>query len=70
MDTLGFINEQGKCPKCDDTNLDYGAIRFEDGNMCYFPWTCKKCGMEGEEWYKLEFQGHNIYTEEGELIEL
>lgn len=70
MSVLGFTNEQGHCPKCDSTNLDYGAVRFEDGEMCYFPYACNDCKQEGEEWYKLSFEGHNVYTENGDLVEL
>ena len=42
-------NDVGTCPRCDGANLDYDAVRFE-GDMCYFPWHCKECGQDGEEW--------------------
>lgn len=61
-------NEQGTCPKCNGS-LDYESARFED-TMVYFPWTCEDCGVQGEEWYSLDFQGHNVYDEEGNIIEL
>lgn len=64
-----YRNEQGVCPKCGGGSLDYEAARFED-DMCYFPYTCEECGQEGEEWYSLDFQGHNIITEDGETVEL
>ena len=64
-----YKNRQGVCPKCGSYNLDYKAIRFE-GQMCYYPYECMDCKQEGEEWYSMEFSGHNIYTEDGELIEL
>lgn len=64
-----YKNEQGVCPKCGETELEYEAIRLEN-DMCYFLYTCKKCGQEGEEWYSLKFQGHNIITKAGEIIEL
>jgi len=64
-----YANRQGECPKCHSTRLDYGAIRhFDDAS--YFPYKCKDCGQEGEEWYNLQFIGHNIYTEDGDVIEL
>lgn len=69
MDTKDFINRQGYCPRCEHLNLDYGSPRFED-TMVYFPWKCKDCGLEGEEWYSMNFQGHNVYDEEGNIIEL
>lgn len=65
----GYINEQGRCPKCGEFSLDYGSVEFRD-NMCYFPYKCSNCKQEGEEWYSLDFQGHNIYTEDGEVVEL
>ena len=62
-------NEQGICPKCQGDNLDYQSAEFVE-LMAYYRWTCKDCGQEGEEWYNLDFQGHNIYDEEGNIIEL
>lgn len=69
MDKGDYINRQGICPKCGEISLDYDTIRYTD-EMCYYPYKCEKCGQEGEEWYHLEFQGHNIYTEDGDMIEL
>lgn len=64
-----YANRQGECPKCHSTRLDYGAIRhFDDAS--YFPYKCKDCGQEGEEWYDLQFIGHNIYTKDGDVVEL
>ena len=48
---------------------EYGAIQLE-GESAYFPYKCNNCGLEGEEWYSMEFIGHNVYDESGELIEL
>lgn len=63
-------NRQGECPHCMEVGcLDYDAVQFVD-DQCYFPWTCKECGLQGEEWYRLEFNGHNIITEEGDCIEV
>ena len=62
-------NKQGICPMCKSTNLDYEAVEFE-GDMCYFPYKCKDCNTEGEEWYNLTFTGHNLITEDGSIIEL
>ena len=64
-----YKNEQGFCPKCSSGNIDYGSAEFVDG-MIYFPYKCKDCGTQGEEWYSMEFQGHNIYNKDGEIIEL
>lgn len=69
MDKEDYTNRQGECPKCHSGNLDYDAVEFSD-NMCYFPYKCEECGQEGEEWYSMVFSGHNIYTEDGDKIEL
>ena len=70
MNMKDYTNEQGFCPKCHSYNLDYQAMQVEDDMMCYYPYKCEDCGMQGEEWYRLEFQGHNVYDEEGNIIEL
>lgn len=63
-------NNAGTCPVCNqDSALEYAEIEF-DGDMCWFPWRCKECGAEGEEWYILTFTGHNVYNEEGDCIEI
>jgi C4-type Zn-finger protein len=59
-------NKQGECPVCGKQDLDYGAAEFE-GDMMYFPWTCNQCKAQGEEWYSMEFTGHNVNTEEGNI---
>lgn len=63
-----YKNEQGTCPKCGGNNLDYGTLELE-GDMAYYPYTCNDCGQEGEEWYSMRFDGHNIYNGE-DWIEL
>lgn len=69
MDKGNYQNRQGECPKCGSMNLDYQAIKYED-EMCYYPYKCEDCGQEGEEWYRLEFNGHNVITDDGDVIEL
>ena len=64
-----YINEMGKCPRCKGMNLDYGVVQHEE-SMCYYPYTCEDCGLQGEEWYNMDFAGHNIITENGDNIEL
>ena len=70
MNKEDYKNEQGYCPKCGKMSLDYQPVRHTDDMMCYFPYKCEDCGQEGEEWYRLEFVGHNVITEDGEVIEL
>ena len=63
-------NEVRKCPFCNSKGtLSYGAIQLEIG-MCYFSWQCKKCKHEGEEWYYMNFAGHNVIDEDGDNIEI
>lgn len=62
-------NNAGYCPFCGENNLEYGTVVFE-GEMCYFPWKCLTCKHEGEEWYSLDFIGHNVIDEIGNNIEL
>lgn len=64
-----YKNEQGVCPKCGSHNLEYDVISIEC-EACFYPYTCNDCGQEGEEWYSMEFTGHNVYDENGEIIEL
>lgn len=69
MDKEDYKNEQGYCPKCHSLNLNYQPIEYVD-SMGYYPYKCEECGQEGEEWYNLVFAGHNVITEDGEVIEL
>ena len=62
-------NEVGKCPFCNSYNLDYDCVNNED-NLCYYKWQCLECKHEGEEWYSMEFIGHNVYDNNGELVEI
>lgn len=69
MNKEGYKNEQGYCPKCHGYNLNYQPAEFED-TMVVFPYKCEDCGQEGEEWYNLDFAGHNVYADNGEIIQL
>lgn len=63
-------NEVGVCPFCNEVGLlEYGCMN-NDGELTYFKWTCANCKHEGEEWYRLEFIGHNVIDEEGNNIEI
>ena len=63
-------NEQGVCPFCDNNGvLDYEPTEFQ-GDMCFFRWKCANCGHEGEEWYSMCFEGHNVYDEKGNCVEV
>lgn len=62
-------NEEGKCPICNNINLDYEPISFID-NLCVYRWKCLDCGAEGEEWYELNFIGHNVKNQDDDFIEI
>lgn len=49
------MGEQGKCPKCGSSDLNYGVVGGHGGEEIYFPYTCGSCGFEGQEWYTVEF---------------
>ena len=50
---------EGICFACGSDELNYDALEV-DGEFVYYPWTCKKCGAQGEENYKLSFTDHSI----------
>ena len=62
-------NKQRTCPFCGEEELYYIEVHFE-GKMCCFPWKCLECGHKGEEWYFMEFLGHNVIDENGNNVEI
>ena len=62
-------NDLGLCPFCNSYELDYDGMQMLD-DMLYYPYTCAKCGHHGEEWYKLEFAGHNVLDEYDDWVEI
>ena len=74
---LGKI-EQGVCPYCGSVDIDYGVMEIED-DCVYYPAHCNDCKRDFNEWYRLEFDGHNVGdrkdipctpTDEGKVIEM
>lgn len=57
--------EQGTCPCCTSTNLNYSVLELEGEGISY-PWECEDCGSNGTEWFSLDFSGHNV-TENNNL---
>lgn len=57
------------CPFCNTGMLDYDSFKM-DGEMGYYEWHCTNCGHDGEEWYQLEFVGHNVIDEDGNSVEI
>lgn len=62
-------NEIGRCPICNGHNLKYESIEPEGDVICY-PWECEDCSAQGEEWYSVNFIGHNVIDEDGTSIEI
>lgn len=66
-------NKNGQCPICNGCNLNYNPnyeqIEPEGDVICY-PWVCEDCSAQGEEWYSLNFIGHNVLDEDGVSIEI
>lgn len=67
LKTQNVSNQQGSCPCCNEVLHNYEPVQFE-GEYAYFPWHCDKCGTDGQEWYYLDFCGHNYYDKEGKEI--
>lgn len=55
----GKVSQQGECPQCGGRDLSYGTLTPSDTQV-YYPWECENCGVTGQEWYNIEFSGHNI----------
>lgn len=45
---------QGKCPKCDSEDIDYGISLLEGDSMGYSV-QCNECKTKFIEWYTLEY---------------
>ena len=56
-------NEEGHCPKCGSFNLNWGDTETSDHYISY-TYSCVDCGTEGQEFYALIFDGHNVYDKE------
>lgn len=51
--------EQGVCPYCGSVDIDYGCGTLIDDYM-HYPAECCECHRQFEEWYVLNFIGHNV----------
>lgn len=51
--------EQGVCPYCGSTNINYDSAELDD-EMVSYPATCNRCKRNFVEWYHLDFVGHNV----------
>lgn len=51
--------EQGTCPYCESWSIDYEPPQFEDDMVNYMA-KCRVCGNVFQEWYKMNFIGHNV----------
>lgn len=71
---IGEVSDQGHhieenhCPCCGKADgMSYGALELRE-NLVFYPWTCS-CGAEGKEWFRKEFDGHNVEKESNERLE-
>jgi len=59
-DKKKFLIQNGNCPNCDSTNLEYASYgHFRDEYVYEF--ECIDCGMMGEEHYTLVFDGYSVH---------
>lgn len=56
-------NEQGVCPICGGHNLDWGDMDMS-GDSLHYDWHCPDCNHDGQEWYRLTFDGHEVLVED------
>ena len=52
-------SQGGHCPKCGDSEIEYGSSENE-GTYIEYPWKCKKCGSAGVEFGEITFDGHRV----------
>jgi rubredoxin len=52
--------EEGTCPKCGATRLDYGASETDAGLIGYY-WVCPECEASGTEWHRMGFSSHSVF---------
>ena len=61
-------NAKGVCPMCGSYNLNWGDSDINDNYLGY-EYECEDCGAQGQEWYRLVFDGHEIYNKETQEYE-
>ena len=54
-------NKCGVCPVCGKYILNWGNSDISD-NYIGYEYVCDNCGAEGTEYYKLVFDGHEVYN--------
>ena len=52
--------EEGVCPYCGGTDIDYGTLEVADSGFQFYPAHCRGCDRDFEEWYECNFTGHNV----------
>lgn len=59
-DEYGFhkmLGHDSRCPVCGHAHLVYGTLEIMNDSIRY-PWQCTVCGVCGNEWGKIKFDGH------------
>ncbi len=59
--TKTVASTQGKCPNCKSEDIDYGVMIPQD-EFVFYPFTCNECGVEGKEYYNLEYTETDYYV--------
>ena len=60
-----YVNKQGVCPVCGESDLKYSPVYF-NGENAIFEYHCNNCDCNGREIYYIEFTGHSFWDEEKE----
>ena len=63
-------NKSGICPICNSEYITYDKPECADIETIYYPYVCENCKTKGEEYYKIEFIGHNIIDKQGNSVEI
>lgn len=53
---------QGKCPKCESENIEWGSTNI-DGDSLGYEFVCNNCGCQATEWYTLNYAETTIDAE-------
>jgi len=51
---MNKTTKRGSCANCGSDNINYHTSKLE-GECIFYPYDCEDCGLNGEEWYSLEY---------------
>lgn len=58
---MSKIHEEGICPVCGCSDLNYWGRNIDSDTMTY-DWDCPDCKSDGMEVYNIQFSEHDILT--------